>query len=129
MLYSPHCTRRSHLCRGSGLSLALGISAIVIAPFGILNGRTALLNPQTLLIGIAVAILSTLIPFSLEMEALRRLSSRIFGVLMSIEPAAATLIGFLVLREAIGLRELLAIGLIVSASVGVSLNSRAQHQA
>jgi inner membrane transporter RhtA len=71
---------------------------------------------------------TSVIPFSLELEALRRLPSRVFGVLMSIEPAVATLIGFFVLREAIGLREILAIVLIISASVGVSLDATAQPQ-
>jgi inner membrane transporter RhtA len=81
-----------------------------------------------LLTGVCIAILSSVIPFSLELEALRRLPSRVFGVLMSIEPAVASLIGFFVLRETIGLREILAIVLIISASVGVSLDATVQHQ-
>ncbi len=113
---------------GQGLALAVAVATVVIAPLGIGNGGTALLRPQVLLMGIGIAILSSVIPFSLEMEALRRLPSRVFGVLMSIEPAVATLIGFLILREAIGLREILAIALIVSASVGVSLDATTQHQ-
>ncbi|MBA2395758.1 MAG: EamA family transporter [Ktedonobacteraceae bacterium] len=108
---------------GRGLALAVAIATIIIAPFGILNGGVALLTPRVLLTGVGIAILSSLIPFSLELEALRRLPSRVFGVLMSIEPAVATLIGFLVLHEAIGLREIIAIALIVTASAGVSLAS------
>ncbi len=113
---------------GRGLALAVAVATVVIAPLGISTGGTALLKPQVILIGVGIAILSSVIPFSLEMEALRRLPSRVFGVLMSIEPAVATLIGFLILREAIGLREILAIALIVSASVGVSLDATTQHQ-
>ena len=112
---------------GRGLALAVAIATVVIAPLGIGSGGAALLRPQVLLIGVGIAILSSVIPFSLELEALRRLPSRVFGVLMSIEPAVATGIGFLVLREAIGLREILAIALIVSASVGVSLDARTPH--
>lgn len=113
---------------GRGLALAVAVATVVIAPLGISSGGAALLSPRVLLTGVGIAILSSVIPFSLEMEALRRLPSRVFGVLMSIEPAVATLIGFLVLREAIGLREILAIALIVSASVGVSLDATTQHQ-
>ncbi len=113
---------------GRGLALAVAVATVVIAPLGISSGGAALLSPRVILTGIGIAILSSVIPFSLEMEALRRLPSRVFGVLMSIEPAVATLIGFLVLREAIGLREILAIALIVSASVGVSLDANTQHQ-
>ena len=112
---------------GRGLALAVAVATVAIAPFGISNGGTALLRPQILLVGVGIAILSSVIPFSLELEALRRLPSRVFGVLMSIEPAVATLIGFIVLREAIGLREILAIALIISASVGVSLDVKTQH--
>ena len=112
---------------GRGLALAVAVGTVVIAPLGISSGGAALLRPQVLLAGVGIAILSSVIPFSLEMEALRRLPSRAFGVLMSIEPAVATLIGFLLLHEAIGLREILAIALIVSASVGVSLDAKTQH--
>ena len=113
---------------GRGLALAVAVATIAIAPLGISAGGAALLRPHVLLTGVGIAILSSVIPFSLELEALRRLPSRVFGVLMSIEPAVATLIGFLVLREAIGLREILAIALIISASVGVSLDTATQHQ-
>ncbi len=112
---------------GRGLALAVLVATVVIAPLGIRSGGAALLKPQILLTGVGIAILSSVIPFSLELDALRRLPSRVFGVLMSIEPAVATVIGFLVLREAIGLREILAIALIISASVGVSLDAAIQH--
>jgi inner membrane transporter RhtA len=113
---------------GRGLALAVAVATVVSAPLGIGSGGAALLRPQVLLAGVGIAILSSVIPFSLELEALRRLPSRVFGVLMSMEPAVATGIGFLVLREAIGLREILAIALIISASVGVSLDATTRHQ-
>lgn len=113
---------------GQGLALAVAVATVVIAPLGISSGSTALLRPQVLLTGIGMAILSSVITFSLELDALRRLPSRVFGILMSMEPAVATLIGFLVLREAIGLREILAMALIISASVGVSLDATTHKQ-
>lgn len=111
-----------------GRGLALAVATMAIAPLGISNGGVALLRSQVLLTGVGISILSSIIPFSLELEALRRLPSRVFGILMSVEPAVATLIGFFVLHEAIGFRELLAIALIIAASVGVSLDATAQHQ-
>jgi inner membrane transporter RhtA len=67
-----------------------------------------------------VALASSVIPYSLELESLRRIPARVFGVLMSMEPAVAALAGFLVLGQALGALELLAIGLVVAASVGVT---------
>jgi inner membrane transporter RhtA len=71
-----------------------------------------------------VALLSSAIPYSLELEALRRLPARVFGVLMSLEPAVGALLGFVVLGEMLGLRAMVAIALVVTASVGVSLVKR-----
>lgn len=105
---------------GSGLALSMSVAALVLLPLGIQNGGVALLQPKILLLGVGVAILSTVIPFSLELEALRRLPARVFGVLMSLEPAIAALVGFVVLRETTGLRALIALVLIVIASGGVS---------
>ncbi|GAC1655272.1 MAG: EamA family transporter [Ktedonobacteraceae bacterium] len=105
---------------GNGLALSMSVAALVLLPLGVWNGGIALLNPKILLLGIGVAILSTVIPFSLELEALRRLPARVFGVLMSLEPAIAALVGFVVLRETTGLRALIALALIVIASGGVS---------
>jgi inner membrane transporter RhtA len=105
---------------GNGLALSMGVAALVFSPFGVTSGGGMLLNPNILLVGVGVAVLSTVIPFSLELEALRRLPARVFGVLMSLEPAIAALIGFLVLREAIQVRGLIALTLIMAASAGVS---------
>ena len=104
----------------SGLAMSMSVAAFVMLPLGIWTGGEALLNPKILLLGVGVAILSTVIPFTLELEALRRLPARVFGVLMSLEPAIAALVGFVVLRETTGLRALIALALIVIASGGVS---------
>jgi inner membrane transporter RhtA len=106
---------------GGGLAVSMSVAALVIAPLGIVSGGSTLLHPDILLIGLGIAVLSSVIPFSSELEILRHLSARAFGVLMSLEPAIATLIGFIVLGETVGLRAIIAIALIVVASGGVSL--------
>lgn len=105
---------------GTGLALSMGVAALIMLPLGVWSGGAALLNPKVLLLGVGVAVLSTVIPFSLELEALRRLPARVFGILMSLEPAVASLVGFVVLRETSSIRALIALGLIVIASGGVS---------
>ena len=93
---------------------------MLVAPLGIWQGGPQLLDWPLLAIGAAVALLSSVIPYSLELEALRKLPARVFGVLMSIEPAIAAIVGFFVLGEALGERELLALVLITSASIGAT---------
>jgi inner membrane transporter RhtA len=105
---------------GTGLVIALCVGTVVLAPVGISGGGLALLEPRLLLAGFGVAMLSSAIPFSLELEALRRLPARVFGVLMSLEPAVAALIGFVVLGERLGLRALAAIVLVTVAAAGAS---------
>ncbi len=105
---------------GSGLALAMTVAAILLAPLGIWQGGVALLKPQLLLVGACVALLSSVIPYSLEIEALRRLPAPVFGVLLSTEPGIAALSGFVILGEALGVRELLALVLITVAAVGAS---------
>ena len=83
-----------------------------------------MLDPAVLGVGLVVALLSSAIPYSLELEALRRLPARVFGVLMSLEPAMAALAGFVVLGEVLDARELSGIGLVVVASAGAARTSR-----
>jgi len=101
-----------------GATMAALISTLMIAPFGIAQGGSELLVPSHLLIGAAVGVLSTAIPYSFEMEALRRLPQAVFGVLMSLEPAVAAAIGFIALSQDLSAQELVAIALVVIASAG-----------
>ena len=101
-----------------GLAAAAAISALLVAPFGIAQGGMDLLAPATLAVGLAVGLLASAIPFALELEALRRLPNAVFGVLMSLEPAVAALVGFVGLSQGLGPVEALAIGLVVAASAG-----------
>jgi len=109
---------------GTGLATAMGLSTVLLVPFGVADAGMALLDPRLLAAGLGVALLSSAIPYSLELEALRRLPARVFGVLMSLEPAVGALLGFVVLGEMLGLRAIVAIALVVTASVGVSLVKR-----
>ncbi|GAB1823206.1 EamA family transporter [Herbidospora sp. RD11066] len=104
----------------SGLVFAMIISTVVVAPPGIVSGGLDLLDPMILLIGLGVGLLSSVIPYSLELEALRRMPKRVFGILMSLEPAVAALVGLVVLGEILHLREWAAIGCVVVASIGAA---------
>jgi inner membrane transporter RhtA len=109
------------LSRGRrGLTLALCVAAAAMLPVGIASGGSHLLEPGSLLLGAAVGVLSSAIPYSFEVEALRRIAPAVFGVLMSLEPAVAALAGFLVLGQTLGVRALAGIALVMVASVGAS---------
>jgi inner membrane transporter RhtA len=103
---------------GIGLSLAMAIGGLALLPIGIADAGSALLNPSFLLVGAGVALLSSVIPYSLEIAALRRMAPSAFGVLMSLEPAIAALIGWLVLHETLELRAIVALIFITTAAIG-----------
>lgn len=105
---------------GNGLALGTALGAVLAAPLGIWEGGPQLLDWPILATGAAVALLSSVLPYSFELEALRKLPARVFGVLMSIEPAMAAIVGFVVLGEALGAREMVALGLITAASIGAT---------
>ena len=109
---------------GAGLALAMVVGAVALTPLGVADGGAALLEPRLLALGAAVAVLSSVIPYSLELEALRRMPARVFGVLMSLEPGVAALAGWLLLSEALATWEVAAIGLVVAASAGAAISAR-----
>src|SRR4051794_5675352 len=112
-----------------GLALAMVLAAVVPLIPGIAEAGSALLQPQWLALGAAVALASSVIPYSLETEALRRLPASTFGVLMSLEPAGAALAGLVILGQSLGARELVAMALVVTASVGSSRAAPASAEA
>jgi inner membrane transporter RhtA len=120
--YILFAQRAGQVFSGSqGVAMAMVVAALIpIAP-GIVDGGSALLRPELLAIGCAVGLLSSAIPYSLETEALRRMPANVFGVLMSMEPAVAALAGFVVLGQDLGVRELIAMAFVVTASAGVSI--------
>lgn len=109
---------------GAGLAVAMTAAALAALPFGVSSGASRLVVSGTLAIGVAVGMLSSAIPYSLELRALRSLSTATFGVLMSLEPAFAALAGAVVIGQAITARDALGIGLVCLASLGASLTSR-----
>jgi inner membrane transporter RhtA len=109
---------------GTGLALAMCLATVLMTPIGLAQGGSHLLEPRSLLLGGVVGMLSSAIPYSFEVEALRRIKTSVFGVLMSIEPAMAALAGLIVLGQGLAARELLGMALVVVASVGAARGSR-----
>ncbi len=107
-----------HLHAGHSVALGLTMAAITVVPFGVWHAGSALLRPEILLAGLGVAAISSAIPISLEMVALKRLTPAAFGVMASMEPAVAALMGLLVLDEHLTALQWLAIGLVMGAAVG-----------
>ncbi len=104
----------------SGLALAMSIGAILSIPFGLVHATTSLFSVPTLAAALVVGVASSALPYSLETNALRRMSTQVFGIIMSLEPAIAALIGLIVLGQGLRAREWLGVALVVAASVGVS---------
>jgi inner membrane transporter RhtA len=109
---------------GTGLSLTLLVAAILLAPLGLAAGGSALLDPEVLALGLAVAVLGSVLPFSLELGALRQLSAAAFGIILSLEPAVAAFAGAVALGQVPTALEALAIVLVMAASAGASLGAR-----
>lgn len=108
-----------------GVATAIGMSfaALAAIPFGIALDGPKLLNPTVLPMGILVGLLSSALPYSLEMFALKRMPTKTFGILLSLEPAFASLIGFLALNESLTTQQWLAMLLVMSASLGSSVTA------
>ncbi|MFI8963850.1 EamA family transporter [Streptomyces sp. NPDC053493] len=104
--------------QADGLALAMAFGAVLSLPFGIVEAGDRLLVPSTIGLGLAVALMSSVLPYTLELLALRRLPAPTFAILMSLEPAIAATAGFLVLHQALGLTDALAIALVIAASMG-----------
>jgi inner membrane transporter RhtA len=110
--------------RGTGLALAMAIAALLLLPFGVGAGRAVAAEP-VLLVGVfAVALLSTTIPWSLEFEALKRMPARSYGVLVTLEPATAVVVGILLLGERLTWATVAAVVAVTTAAVGVTLHDR-----
>jgi inner membrane transporter RhtA len=109
----------------AGLAIALCVAGVAIAPYGIIAGGTNLVRPSVLGRGAAIAVLSSAVPYSLELAALRRLKASLFGVLMSLEPAVGALSGLVFLHQHLHLHEWLAVGAVMVASIGATATSKA----
>lgn len=110
-----------------GLALAMVFATALVAPFGL--GSAGQWTAEVLLKGLGIAVLSSVLPYSLELLALRRLDPRVFGVLLSLEPAVAALAGFVVLAQRLSAPQLLGMTLVVAASAVVMGSGRAGEPA
>ena len=104
----------------SGLALASVVGTVALGPYAVVSAGGELLDPRLLVLGLLVGLLSSVVPYSLELAALRTMPPKVFGVLMSLEPAAAALAGLVLLGELLGPTEWLAISFVVVASIGVT---------
>ena len=100
------------------------VAALAVTPTGLLAGGRALLRPEVLATGAAIGLLSSIIPYSLELETLRRVPPKVFGIWMSLEPAIAALVGLVMLSQSLSLLEWAAIGCVTVASAGAALSAR-----
>lgn len=116
--------RVAHLHAGHSVALGLVAAALVAVPVGVAHAGAALLSPSLLLVGLGVAVVSSAIPISLEMVALKRLPKEAFGIMISMEPAVAALIALVLLDEFLSALQWVAVGLIVAASMGSALTAR-----
>jgi inner membrane transporter RhtA len=108
-----------------GLALAMVVASVIVMPLGVTHAGTALLQPRHLLLGLAIAVLSSVLPYSLELIALRRLAPSVFGVLMSLEPAVAATAGLLVLDQRLGVLQLAGMACVVAASIAITRPAKA----
>lgn len=113
-----------HLHAGHSVALGLSMAAITVVPFGVWHAGSALLDPGILLFGLGVAAVSSAIPISLEMVALKRLTPAAFGVMASMEPAVAALLGLIVLDERLSGLQWLAIALVMCAAAGSAATAK-----
>jgi len=122
-LYMVLSARMGRVFQGiDGLALSMVVGALLLLPVGLIAEGRALFAPLSVLLGLGVALLSSALPYSLEMSALRRLPVHVFGVLLSLEPAMASVISFLGLGEALTLPMIGAIALITIAAAGSALS-------
>jgi inner membrane transporter RhtA len=113
-----------HTAGGNGLAVGMAAAALVAIPFGVTEGGMALVQPWVLVSGLGVALLSSVIPYSVELEALRKMPPRVFGILMSLEPAMAALAGLIVLGESLNGSQWIAVMCVVAASAGATRSAR-----
>ncbi len=125
-LYIVLGKRTGHMHAGRTVALGMSTAALIVAPIGLATAGAALFHPHVLMLGLVVAVLSSAIPYSLEMVALKSIPKRSFGVMLSAEPAVGALAGLLMLGERLAPLQWLAIGCIIAASAGTILTTPAE---
>ncbi len=114
---------------GQATSLGMAAGALFAIPFGVVHAGSALLTPSLIVAGLGLGVLSSAIPYSLEMVALKHLPGRTFSVLLSLEPAIGALAGAMVLHEQLSARQWVAIAAIIAASAGCAVTARSRRAA
>jgi inner membrane transporter RhtA len=127
-LYIIFGKRLSHIPAGQSVAMGMTMAAVVVVPFGIAEAGVSLLQPGILLAGLAVAVFSSALPYVLDMNALRQIPKRTFGVITSAEPAVGALAGLFVLHEYLSVTQWFAVGAIVVAAGG-SIATAGQDEA
>ncbi|MGQ0711078.1 MAG: EamA family transporter [Rhodoferax sp.] len=122
--YIVYGKRLAHLPTGQSVPLGLSVAALTVLPFGLVEAGPALLQPTVLLTGLVVALVSSTIPISLEMVALKRLPPGVFGILLSTEPAVAAVLGLWLLHEQLTLAQWIAIACTMAAAIGSAATAR-----
>ena len=122
-LYIVLGKRAGHLHPGRAVAVGMSVAAIIVVPIGLAQAGAVLFQPKLLLLGLVVAVLSSAIPYSLEMLALRAIPKRSFGVMLSAEPAVGALVGLMMLGEQLTPLQWLAICAIMAASAGTILTT------
>jgi inner membrane transporter RhtA len=112
---------------GRGLGAAMAVAAVVAAGPAVVLGGSQILEVQVLLAGLLVALLGSVLPYTLQMKALRSMSPGVFGVLMSLGPALSSVAALLILGQVLNAAEVAAIAVVMVASIGVSVGSRRQR--
>ncbi|TKI07807.1 EamA family transporter [Martelella alba] len=126
-LYIVFGKRVSHLHSGQTVSIGLAFASLITIPAGIREAGALLVHPSLLAMGLLIALISSSLPMSLEMAALRRLPQKSFGILVSMEPAVAAIIGFFMLAETLTPVQSMAIVLSIAAGVGSAITARGRH--
>lgn len=111
---------------GQAVSIGMIVATIIVLPFGLIDGGLLNLNPKLLLLGVILALLSSAIPYSLEMKALKAMPAKTFSILMSLEPATAAFFGLIFLQEHLTVFEWSAIALVIIASMGAAFSTSSQ---
>lgn len=124
-LYIIFGQRTRNIHPGQATSLGITVAALFVLPFGVSHSGATLLNPTLIISGLLVAVLSSAVPYSLEMISLRSLPRKTMSILLSLEPAMGALAGLVILHEQLTIEQWLAIGFIVAASVGCATTSPA----
>ncbi|RVU07917.1 DMT family transporter [Novosphingobium umbonatum] len=126
-LYIIFGKRAAHVPSGQAVSLGMSTAALIVVPIGVVDAGSALLSPALVGMGLATALLSSSIPYTLEMVALKSIPANRFGVLMSVEPAVGALAGALLLGEHLAGLQWLAVALVIAASVGSVVMGDGKH--